>query len=772
MQRRSRIPHEPSLWRISVSRRGKLVPALTGLGSRMAGTPEFSNLTGDSIVRFGPFELDLRAAELRKHGTRIRLQDQPFQILRMLVERQGQVVARKEIQQRLWPNDTIVEFDHSINAAIRRLRDALHDSAGEPRYIETVARRGYRFIGQVDSSGQTAALASSASVEPGNGSVYQTATPVPARSFPDRINRRSLVIVAAVTMLLGVWIGADYHKRGALSYTPKLQPLVRLDVELGSPSPGSHRGADAILSPNGTRLVYVSKSKLFTRQLDQASITELPGTERAEGPFLSPDGQWIAFFADGKLKKVSVQGGPVVSLCDNPGVGGGSWGDDGNVVTTIDFRLSRIPSAGGRPITLAGLAPGESAHRWPQILPGGKAVLFTVYRSMTGIEGATIEALSLKDGRRRTVVGSASWGRYLDSGHLIYIDKGTLFAVLFDLDRLQVRGSPTSVLQEVAFSTAWGYPQLDVSRTGTLVYRSSRAGDGLVTVNWLDEAGRMTPLLPVPGNYSSLTLSPDGRRLALISAGDIWVYELGRESMTRLTFGGGYSFPVWTADGRYLAFRGPRGMLWTRSDGTGQPQVLTQSGNPQNPQSFSPDGKQLAFVEISPTTGADIWTLPVESGPSGLRTGKPEVFLQTPFHERGPVFSLDGRWLAYFSNESGNYRVYVDSFPHKGRKRQVSPDGNSGPMWSRNGKDLFFVHFRAPTELMAVSYQSRGDAFVTDQPRVWSNKIARFTATKSYEPGPDGKRIVVLMTADTPQEPQDRLIFLLNFFDELHRRVP
>jgi serine/threonine-protein kinase len=317
-------------------------------------------------------------------------------------------------------------------------------------------------------------------------------------------------------MLLAVWIGAEYRKRGALSSTLTLQPLMRLDVELGSPSPGSHRGADAILSPDGTRLVYVSQSKLFTRQLDQASATELPGTERAEGPFFSPDGRWVAFFADGKLKKASVQGGPVVSLCDNPGVGGGSWGDDGNIVTTIDSSLSRISSAGGKPIKVTEVAPGESVHRWPQILPGGKAVLFTAYPSTTGVEGATVEVLSLSDRRRRTIVRGASWGLYLASGHLIYFDKGTLFAVHFDPDRLEVRGSPTSVLQEVAFSTAWGYPQIDVSRTGTLVYRGSRAGDDLVTVNWLDEAGTMSPLLPVPGNYSFPTLSPDGRRLALI----------------------------------------------------------------------------------------------------------------------------------------------------------------------------------------------------------------------------------------------------------------
>jgi serine/threonine-protein kinase len=391
---------------------------------------------------------------------------------------------------------------------------------------------------------------------------------------------------------------------------------------------------------------------------------------------------------------------------------------------------------------------------------------------MTGVEGATIEVLSLRDRRRRTLVRGGTWGRYLASGHLIYIDKGTLFAVPFDPDRLEVHGAPAPVLKRIAYSTAWGHPQIDLSRTGTLVYRSSSAGDGLVTVHWLDEAGNMSPLLPVPGNYSSPTLSADGHRLALMSAGDIWVYELGRGRMTRLTSDGGYSFPVWTPDGQYLVFRGGRGMLWTRADGTGQPEELTQSSSTQNPQSFTPDGKYLAFVEISPTTGADIWTLPVESAASGLRAGKPEVFLQTPFHERAGMFSPDGRWLAYFSNESGDYRVYVDSFPHRGNKRQVSPDGHSSPRWSRNGKDLFFVQFRAPGELMAVSYESHRDSFVTGKPRVWSSKIALFTATGSYEPAPDGKRIIVLLPAETPKEAPDRLIFLLNFFDELQRRAP
>jgi serine/threonine-protein kinase len=737
----------------------------------MAGTPEFSDAAA-SLLRFGPFELDLRSAELRKNGVRIRLQEQPFQILCILLERQGQVVPRDEIQKRLWPNNTVVEFDHSINAAVRRLRNALQDSADKPRYVETVARRGYRFIGEVDSAGLSAPAPEPAALLSGSGSLDSPPASISGRLLPHRSNPLIFVLIVAVTTLIGVEIGAQYYKRAAPPTPSALQPLVRLDLDLGSGLSGADRSPSAVLSPDGTRLVYVSQSKLLTRRLDQDNTIELPGTERAEGPFFSPDSKWVAFIADGKLKKISLRGGPAVQLCDDPLIGGGSWGEDGNIVTTLDFTLSRISSAGGTPMQLTELAPGEIVHRWPQVLPGAKAVLFTAYPSMTGVDGATIEVLSLKDRHRKTLVRGGTWGRYLPSGHLIYIDRGTLFAVPFDQDRLQVHGTPTRVLERVAYSTAWGFAQVDVSLMGTLVYRSARSGDGLVTVQWLDESGNTSPLLPVPGNYSSLTLSPDGGRLALISGGDIWVYELGRGSMTRVTSDGGYGFPVWTRDGRYLVFRGARGILWTRADGTGQPEVLTQSSSPQNPQSFTPDGKHLAFVEIAPATGADIWTLPVDSGASGLRAGKPEVFLKTPFHERGPMFSPDGQWLAYFSNESGDYRVYVEAFPDKGAKRQVSPEGHSAPAWSRNGTHLFFLEFRAPIQLKAVSFESHGNSFVTDKPKVWSREIAAFAATRSYDPGPDGKRIILLLPVNTPQQSHDRLIFLLNFFDELRRRAP
>ena len=720
-----------------------------------------------SNVRFGPFELDLRRGELRKEGRRIRLQEQPFQILRMLLESPGAVISREEIRKRLWPDETVVEFDHSINAAVRRLRDALRDSADNPRYVKTLARQGYRFIGEVEAA-DPPARSEPVAVIPESELTNRQAEEARPRLH---LGSRMIVPVLLATFILLVGAGTWYYRRGARPRTAPLQPLMRLDIDLGNDaSPLSDITASAAISPDGTRLVYVSHSKLFTRRLDQVEATEFPGSEGAQVPFFSPDGQWVGFFANGRLNKVSISKRQVILLGDGSAENGGSWGEDGNLIVGFDFRLARIPSAGGALTPVTELAPGEIVQRWPQILPGGSAVLFSSYRSLAGLEGATIEAVSLRDGRRKTLVRGGTWGRYLPSGHLVYINQGTLFAVPFDPDRLEVRGTPTPVLENVAYRADKGSAQIDFSQTGTLVYRSSKAGSGLVTIQWLDESSNTRPLFPVPGNYLSPALSPDGNRLALTSAGDIWMYELGHASMRRLTFGGGYTNPLWTADGRYLVFRAARGMWWTRADGAGQPQPLTQSDRRQIPMSFTPDGKRLAFNELSPATGDDIWTVPVETSSSGLQAGKPEVFLQTPFHERGPVFSPDGRWIAYQSNESGKYEVYVRAFPDGYGKRRVSDPLGTVPAWSRNGRDLFF---HTNLVLMAVSYQVRGDSFVAERPRVWFKKrIANFPSTMSYNPAPDGKRIVALMPADRPEEPRDRVIFLLNFFDELQRRVP
>jgi len=601
----------------------------------------------------------------------------------------------------------------------------------------------------------------------------------PTRS-PSRFGRLPW-IVAGVLAVAAVALGFVAYR--ATRPAP-LKPLVRLDVDLGAEvSLSSQAGTDTILSPDGTRLVYASQGRLFTRRLDQPMATELASTDGAFAPFFSPDGQWVAFFASGKLKKIAVEGGAPIALCDysNP-PRGGSWGADGTIIVASNGgSLSRIPSSGGALTLVTELARGEATQRWPQILPGGKAVLFTSHTSAAAFDGANIEVITLADHRRKTLQRGGTFGRYLPAlngnGHLVYINKGTLFAVPFDPEKLEVRGTPSPVLEEVAYSTTSGFAQLDFSRIGTLVYRSGgAAGDYLVTVQWLDAAGKTAPLLAKPGIYERPRLSPDGQRLVYGDGSDIWVYEAQRDILTRLTFGGAnYLVPVWSPDGRYILFSGVEGIWWVRSDAAGKPQLLIQGKNPLYPFSFTPDGKRLAYNEASPSTAYDVLTAPIEKDGAGLRAGKPEIFLQTSADERNAVFSPDGRWLAYTSNESGKYEVYVSAFPDKSGKWQISNAGGAYPVWSSNGRELFFR--TDDNRIMVAPYATKADSFVPGKPRVWSDRrLADFGTVgfNNYDLAPDGKRIAALMPVESPeaQQTQSHVIFLENFADELQRKVP
>ena len=296
-------------------------------------------------------------------------------------------------------------------------------------------------------------------------------------------------------------------------------------------------------------------------------------------------------------------------------------------------------------------------------------------------------------------------------------------------------------------------------------------------MQWLDGQGRTQPLLAKPGRYDRLRLSADGQRLALeIAAGttrDIWLYQEQRDTMTRLTFDAGRPAgmsPVWSPDGRYIVFRGQGGIYWTRSDGAGKPQALTQSGNVQFPSSFTPDGKRVAWYETTTGSSRDLWTMPLEYDGAGLRGGKPEVLLHTSFDNRHPAFAPDGRWLAYSSNESGTFQVYVRAFPDNGGKWQISNAGGIFSVWARNGRELFF---ESPEHrIMVAAWTAKGDSFTADPPKVWSEKqLAMVALNPNYDVAPDGKRIAALMPAEDAQA-QHQVIFLENFLDELRRKVP
>ena len=384
------------------------------------------------------------------------------------------------------------------------------------------------------------------------------------------------------------------------------------------------------------------KERLFTRRLDQAKATELPGTTDASGPFFSPDGQWIGFFAHEKYYKISVEGGAVVPLAESPATSGASWGDDGNIImgggsaSGLNAGLVRIPAGGGSITKLVDLPVGDIVVARPQILPGGKAVLLVAYTDIAS-EKARIDVVTLADGKRKTLVPGGTSPHYLatssGAGHLIYTNKRTLFAIPFDLDSLETRGTALPILDDVAYQVATGSAHFDAAGNGTLVYRKGgSAASGMTTIQWLDARGQQSPLQGKPGVYAAVRLSPDGKRLAMLftdgSNQDVWVYDMQRDAMTRLTNGGGpYTDPVWSPNGKYIFFGSiGRGTFWTRSDGAGQPQRLGESRSFQLASSFTSDGKRLAYFDLDPQP--QIWTVPLEEINGQIKAGTPERFLK------------------------------------------------------------------------------------------------------------------------------------------------
>ncbi len=615
---------------------------------------------------------------------------------------------------------------------------------------------------------------------------------------PERANsglRHSRVLwVAALAVVAAAALPVAWR-----ATRPVDRPLMRFSADLG-PEAVEGLNITAAISPDGTRLAFVARGpggrqQLATRLLDQAQATVLSGTENAADPFFSPDGQWIGFFADQKMKKISVQGGAAVTLCECDVLAprGASWGEDDSIVVTLranaGIGLSRLPAAGGTPqVTTKPGDKGEATHRWPQILPGGHAVLFTGNTRASGHDDANIEVVSLKTGQWKVVQRGGYFGRYLPSGHLVYLHQGTLFAVGFNLDRLEVRGTPAPVLDDVAGNADEGAGQYDVARNGTLVYLSRKSSNAGWPVAWMDSSGKTQSLLAAPGRYYFPRLSPDGKRLALavgsLGNGDIQVYDWQRDTMTPLTFTQRNLAPVWTPDGKHIVFSTESpdafSIRWIRADGAGETQLLLESKAQLVPYSFSPDGRRLAFAERPVDTLFDLWTLPLDvSDPEHPKPGKPELFLRTPLMEREPAYSPDGRWIAYASNESGRFEVYVRPFPGGAPsgsvKWQISTGGGRSPIWSRDGPELFYKSL--DNRIMVAAYTAKADSFVPDKPRLWSDAQILDPGPGvqwSLDLAPDGKRFAVFPRpqAASEQKGSIHVTVLLNFFDELRRKLP
>ena len=531
------------------------------------------------------------------------------------------------------------------------------------------------------------------------------------------------------------------------------------------------------LSPAGNQVAFVASqggiSQVYVRALDSPEAKPLPGTEGTYcTPIFSPDGQWLTFFVEGKLKKVSLQGGPPVTLANASGVNGVSWGSDDNIVFSDPSvgGLQKVPAAGGAPqmITTVNSGKGEIAHKWPAHLPGGKALLFAVLKGGRPDE-AEIVAQRLDTGERKVLVQGGTYPGYVPTGHLVFVRAGTLMAVPFSLERLETTGAPAPVAENV-MQSGQGAAEFSLSPFGSLVYvPGGKRSNGTVPV-WVDRKGVAgQPLSGFPANlYSWPQISLDGQRLTVnnggAAGGDIWIYDIPRATLTRLTFDTKSNSPRWSPDGRWIAYSaiGPEGSanLFRRlADGSGSEERLTKSKNAQQPSSWSPDGKLLAFQENHPSTGWDIWVLPLE----GDR--KPQPFLQTPFSELMPVFSPDGRWIAYVSDESGREEVYARPYPGPGEKRQISTEGGREPVWARNG-ELFY---RLGNKIMGVQVATQ-PAFKAGAPRpFFEGPYFWFVYLPSFDVTADGERFLMLKSTDPPAT---EISVVLNWFEELKKRVP
>jgi serine/threonine-protein kinase len=544
-------------------------------------------------------------------------------------------------------------------------------------------------------------------------------------------------------------------------------PTTRFTLNLPPTAPLAS-AVDAIaFSPDGKSLAYIggNSNQIYLRRMDQLDGAPISGTSGSLGASFSPDGQWIAFWGNQQLMKISVFGGAPEKIYDVTGlVLGISWGvDDFIYYGIVNAGIFRISAKGGTPEAMTTLdsASGELSHRFPQLAPDGKTLIYTVKQNqITSFDEALIVAQRIGTNDRKVLQRGGVFGRYLPTGHLVFVRGGTIYAAAMDIDWLELKGPPVPVEEGGWMDPTSGSAAIAFSNNGSFAYAPSGSRSLDANLAWVDRNGRVE-LLPDSGRiYQQGRLSPDGQKLALRIAAandDIWVYHIVRKTLTRLTFAGGnHSWPLWSPDGRYVYYAAEKGKFneifrkpW---DGSGAEEQLTNGLSVEGITSISSDGKLAFFSE-----NGDIWILPLD----GQRIPRP--FTQSRAIEYGPQLSPDGRWLTYGSNESGEYEIYVVPFPKQDGKWQVSTGGGFNPEWSRNGKELFY--FKG-TAVMLVDIIGQS-SFDFSHPRKLFDVLP---STGIMDVSPDGRRFLGLVSR-TQDFSLPKINIVLGWFDEVKRKL-
>ena len=537
----------------------------------------------------------------------------------------------------------------------------------------------------------------------------QAGIPAPLSNYRKKRDRAIRIAVGVSLALVAAYAGWQVGLRGR-GKTP-----VHLTVALPAGSVLLNNSTHPlVVSPDGSTIVYSAysedrKLQLYLRKLDSFESTPIAGTEDGSAPFFSPDGEWLGFATgDDKLKKVSLRGGSSL-VSDAANRIGGSWGEDDTIYFVKSFTsgIYAIPSGGGplRQITQTGTKSDDRGHLWPNVLPGGKGLIFTVWTGRSFNE-ARIEGLSFKTGERKVLLVGGSDAHYLSNGYLAYGHNGTLFVVGFDPERLEVKGTPVPVMQGVMSGASNGDAVFAVSQNGTLVFQPGSLTSFQYNLLFMDRSGKAANITEEVKPYAFPAISPDGKRIALTLQGstfDVWVYDLARDTITKVTFGGDDYRPRWSPDGKMLAYDSSKSghqQVYVKHDiGQGSEEVVTDGSENKELYDWTADGREVIFGRQNKDAGWDIYAAPIQGD------HEPRPLVEAPFNQTEARVSPDGKWLAYVSDESGQNEVFVQAMNDPGTRVQISRDTGSRPCWARSGNELLYV---SKDRLMSVKFAPGG----------------------------------------------------------------